>query len=45
MGQKEDIADYVRSVVYSNSDANMKGWKMEDKELLRCSLNELMECM
>ena len=33
-GQKEDIADYVRSVVYSNSDTNMKRWKVEDKELV-----------
>jgi hypothetical protein len=33
-GQKEDIAEYVRSIVYSNSDTNMKRWKMEDKELV-----------
>ena len=31
-GQKEDIADYVRSIVYSNMDTNMKRWKEEDKE-------------
>jgi hypothetical protein len=33
-GQKEDIADYVRSIVYSNSDTNMKRWKKEDKEIV-----------
>ena len=33
-GQKEDIADYVRSVVYSNSEPIMKRWKKKDKELV-----------
>ncbi|KAF8488039.1 hypothetical protein F5888DRAFT_1623654 [Russula emetica] len=33
-GQKEDIADYVRSIVYSNLDTNMKRWKKEDKEFV-----------
>jgi hypothetical protein len=33
-GQKEDIAEYVGSIVYSNSDTNMKRWKKEDKELV-----------
>jgi hypothetical protein len=33
-GQNEDIADYVRTVVYSNSDTNTRRWKQEDKELV-----------
>ena len=33
-GQKYDIADYVRSVVYSNSEPNMRRWRKEDKELV-----------
>ena len=39
-GQKEDIADYVRSAVYSNLDTNMKRWKAEDKELVAKTLAE-----
>jgi hypothetical protein len=39
-GQKKDIAEYVRSIVYSNSDTNMKRWKMEDKELVVETLAE-----
>ena len=31
-GQMEDIADYVRSVIYSNSEPIIRRWKMEDKE-------------
>ena len=33
-GQKEDIVEYVKSVVYSNSESNMKRWKTQDKELV-----------
>jgi len=33
-GQEEDIAEYVRSIVYSDSDTNMKRWKKEDKEIV-----------
>jgi hypothetical protein len=33
-GQKEDIADYIRSVVYSDSEPIMKRWRLEDKELV-----------
>jgi len=33
-GQKEDIADYIRSVVYSDSESIMKRWRTEDKELV-----------
>jgi hypothetical protein len=33
-GQKEDIADYIKSVVYSDSESIMKRWRTEDKELV-----------
>ena len=33
-GQSKDISDYVRSVVYSNSEQIMRRWKAEDKELV-----------
>jgi hypothetical protein len=33
-GQKEDIVDYVRSIVYSNSEPIMRRWKNEDKDLV-----------
>ena len=31
-GQKQDIADYVRSVVYSDSEPYMRRWRKDDKE-------------
>jgi hypothetical protein len=39
-GQKEDIADYVRSIVYSNSEQFMGRWRTEDKELVIETLSE-----
>jgi hypothetical protein len=39
-GQKQDIADYVRSVVYSNSEPIMRRWKNEDKEFVIKKLSE-----
>ena len=33
-GQNQDIADYVRSVVYSKSELYMRRWKKEDKEFV-----------
>jgi hypothetical protein len=33
-GQKKDIEDYVRSVVYSDSEPIMRRWRKEDKELV-----------
>ena len=39
-GQKEDIADYVRSIVYSNSEQIMRRWRTEDKELVIKTLSE-----
>ena len=44
-GQKEDIAEYVKSIVYSNSDTNMKRWKREDKELVVKTLAERADGM
>ena len=44
-GQKEAIADYVRSVVYSKSEQIMRKWKMEDKELVIKSLSERADGM
>ena len=44
-GQKQDIADYVRSVVYSRSEPHMRRWKKKIKNLSsKNSLNKLTEC-
>ena len=39
-GQKQDIADYIRSVVYSKSERFMRRWKEEDKEFVIETLSE-----
>ena len=44
-GQKEDIADYVRSFVYSNSEPIMRRWKKEDKDLVIEMLSERADGM
>ena len=44
-GQKEDIADYVRTVVYSNSEPIMRRWKKEDKDLVIEILSERADGM
>ena len=44
-GQKKDIEDYVRSVVYSNSEQIMRRWRMEDKELVIETLSERADGM
>ena len=44
-GQKKDIADYVRSVVYSRSEQIMRRWKIEDKELVIETLSERADGM
>jgi hypothetical protein len=44
-GQKEDIADYVRSVVYSNSESIIRRWKKEDKDLVIETLSERADGM
>ena len=44
-GQKKDIKDYVRSVVYSNSEPIMRRWRKEDKELVIEILSERADGM
>ena len=44
-GQKKDIADYVRAVVYSDSEYIIRRWKMEDKELVIETLSERADGM
>jgi hypothetical protein len=44
-GQKQDIEDYVRSVVYSDSQQIMKRWRKEDKELVINTLSERADGM
>ena len=45
-GQKEDIVDYVRSVVYSDSDETMmKRWREEDKKMVVETLSEKADGM
>ena len=34
MGQKKDIEDYIRAVVYADSVTAMKRWRPQDKELV-----------
>jgi hypothetical protein len=43
--QKNDIRDYVRSVVYSDSEPIMRRWKKEDKELVIETLSERTDGM
>ena len=45
-GQKEDIVDYVKSVVYSNSEETvMKRWRDEDKQMVVETLSEKADGM
>jgi hypothetical protein len=44
-GQKKDIADYVRSVVYSGSGKCMKRWRQDDKEHVIKILSERADGM
>ena len=44
-GQKKDIADYVRSIVYSSSESIMKRWRTEDKDLVIETLSERADGM
>ncbi|KAF8495948.1 hypothetical protein F5888DRAFT_512217 [Russula emetica] len=39
-GQKKDIEDYVRSIVYSDSELIMRRWRKEDKEHVIETLSE-----
>jgi hypothetical protein len=44
-GQKQDIADYVRSVVYSKSKSHIRRWRKEDKEFVVKTLCERADGM
>jgi hypothetical protein len=44
-GQRKDIAVYVRSVIYSDSEQIMRRWKTEDKELVIRTLSERADGM
>ena len=43
--QKKDIADYVRSIVYSTSEQIIRRWKDEDKDLVIKTLFERADGM
>jgi hypothetical protein len=43
--QRKDIADYVRSVVYSDSELIMRRWKKEEKDLVIKILSERADGM
>ena len=44
-GQKEDIVDYVKSIVYSNTEPIMRRWRTEDKEHVIKVLSERADGM
>jgi hypothetical protein len=44
-GQKNDIVDYIRSVVYSDSEPIMRRWKREDKDRVIETLSERADGM
>ena len=44
-GQKNDIEDYIRSVVYANSDTAMRRWGVQDKELVINTLSKRADGM
>ena len=44
-GQRQDIADYVRSVVYSDWEPYMRRWKKDDKEFVIERLSERADGM
>ena len=45
LGQKKDIAGYVRSAVYHGSNKFMKRWRREDKEHVIKTLSEKADGM
>ena len=44
-GQKQDIEDYIRSIVYADSDTAMGRWRDQDKELVVETLTERADGM
>jgi hypothetical protein len=45
MGRKEDIAEYVRSIVYSDEEQEMNRWRLKVKELVIKTLSEKADGM
>ncbi|KAH9046707.1 hypothetical protein EDB84DRAFT_632990 [Lactarius hengduanensis] len=45
IGQKQDIADYIKSVVYSDSDTMMSRWREDEKKLVIETLSERADGM
>ena len=44
-GQRDDIVDYVKSVVYSDAETMMKRWREEDKKMVVETLSEKADGM
>ncbi len=44
-GQREDIVDYVKSVVYSNSERIMRKWREDEKDLVIETLSKRADGM
>ena len=45
IGQKNDIADYIKSVVHSDVDTMMKKWRADEKDLVIETLSERADGM
>ena len=45
IGQKNDIVDYIKSVVYSDADTMMKRWRADEKELVTETLSKRADGM
>ena len=45
IGQKNDITDYIKSVVYSDADTMMKKWRADEKDLVVETLSERADGM
>lgn len=44
-GQREDIMNYVRSIVYSNSERMMRRWRKEERDLVTETLSSRADGM
>ena len=44
-GQKQDIVDYINSVVFSDSETMMKRWREDDKKMVVETLSEKADGM
>ena len=45
IGQKNDITDYIKSVVFSDADTMMKKWRADEKHLVVKTLSERADGM